>query len=632
MQEVDPSTVPMVVHLGDHYRDNTPARHETTVRGMLDLLLQAPAVRAVKDGPYFQTVDFDHDAATAAGEGWRKERFLVSVAGYVADLDGGDWSPERIAQAIDAAGCHALAYTTYSATPQQRKWRVFFPFAAPVAPAVGEAVARCFEQRLGAADLEPRCAVMSQLWYLPAVSATGAYFEAFQMGAGCGLLDAEAVAALDLGAGTGVGAGAGVAAGVGPAVARTVGAVLPGSTTGSASKYPHAPQDLVAQAWNSKYPLPELLPHIPPRCAADGALVQFVRADGMRQVPDANGNPYTNAQGNRFLVAYHYMSADKSDTDEPAQRWNWPGNAQNAGIPLYQSKHEHEGWYMINHDSDDLLHSPVVGGKHTPRTSFDVMRIARFGHERDSWRKAYEVVRQYLSEKHWPTPQEIGELIIAEALGTSTAVDGGAVAAAAAGGGDGDGEEAAAVDESRGDGGDTAAPAPVLGPIGPDGKPMGVQPAPIFDETRVAELMASAKALTDDEEELDKLVEDIALGWMLHAINGVTRDKFIAAIKAALPYLDKRTLRSEIFKACDARVEEASKSDSERAGGKREPPAKTHAEMALEYIEALTAANGLDAEPVGTRGRIYEGMDGVWRGTEVEDHQPAIAECSRPRS
>ena len=102
--------------------------------------------------------------ATFAVPNSRLAKDVVKIHAFVLDLDGGvsrDEFEEKLAS-------HAyLAYTSYSHSEKQERWRVIIFYSVPCTPEQHQAVYQHFNALFGG-RIDPRSKTTNQLWYTPA--------------------------------------------------------------------------------------------------------------------------------------------------------------------------------------------------------------------------------------------------------------------------------------------------------------------------------------------------------------------------------------------------------------------------------------------------------------------------------
>jgi Domain of unknown function (DUF927)/Primase C terminal 2 (PriCT-2) len=97
----------------------------------------------------------------------RRANAVGSLSGFVCDFDDGHIHRGDIEAYGRRAGCAYIAWTSFSnGLDGKEKYRVFIPYAAPLDPADHARVFDYFNEEFGG-HLDPRCATLSQLWYLP---------------------------------------------------------------------------------------------------------------------------------------------------------------------------------------------------------------------------------------------------------------------------------------------------------------------------------------------------------------------------------------------------------------------------------------------------------------------------------
>jgi Family of unknown function (DUF5906)/Primase C terminal 2 (PriCT-2) len=113
---------------------------------------------AEKDGEYFCAAEF-------AGDGRRCDENVASLSGFTLDFDSGRTTREVIQDKL--RGLTYVAYTSYSHQPGNERWRVFIPYANPIAKERHRDVYGHF-QDIFSGDLDQSCSKPSQLYYTPA--------------------------------------------------------------------------------------------------------------------------------------------------------------------------------------------------------------------------------------------------------------------------------------------------------------------------------------------------------------------------------------------------------------------------------------------------------------------------------
>ena len=161
-----PAEGELTVHFGKSRKDGRPARHVCSYEEFADQLIGSPQT-GEKDGSYFQLVDFDHARTNDKGN-YRLDDSCTSVHGYVADIDGGNWSPEKVRQQF---GKHCgAAYTTWSSETDALRWRVVIYFDRPVDKPTFRLIHSVYFESLfeGVAGKE-ESGKPTQFWYMPRV-------------------------------------------------------------------------------------------------------------------------------------------------------------------------------------------------------------------------------------------------------------------------------------------------------------------------------------------------------------------------------------------------------------------------------------------------------------------------------
>ena len=141
--------------------DNTP---RPSLRHWKDLAggLTRHTPRDVKDGPAWSPIE------NVPGQP-RGNAHVVSVSCFVADIDDGT-RPADLWERWQAPDGRPLAWclhSSYSSTPEQPKYRVVFPLAAPVPAADWPAVHRKLTLALFGDHADPACKDAARLFFLP---------------------------------------------------------------------------------------------------------------------------------------------------------------------------------------------------------------------------------------------------------------------------------------------------------------------------------------------------------------------------------------------------------------------------------------------------------------------------------
>lgn len=110
-----------------------------------------------KNGRYFIACAF-------AGDGRRRNPNVRTLCGFTLDFDSGQTTKQIIKSKL--GGIAYLAYSSYSWSAKMEKWRVFVPYVQPADVRDHTAIFDHF-QKLFDGDVDPHCAVPSQLWYTP---------------------------------------------------------------------------------------------------------------------------------------------------------------------------------------------------------------------------------------------------------------------------------------------------------------------------------------------------------------------------------------------------------------------------------------------------------------------------------
>ena len=141
--------------------DNTP---RPSLRQWKDLAggLTRHTPRDMKDGPAWSPTEY------VPGQP-RGNAHVVSVSCFVADIDDGT-RPADLRERWKAPDGRPLAWclhSSYSSTPEQPKYRVVFPLAAPVPAADWPAVHRKLTLALFGDHADPACKDAARLFFLP---------------------------------------------------------------------------------------------------------------------------------------------------------------------------------------------------------------------------------------------------------------------------------------------------------------------------------------------------------------------------------------------------------------------------------------------------------------------------------
>lgn len=152
---------------GHDVTDNGPRYRVVPLENFLVRLQQHR--HGTKDGSYFIPARFRN--------GSRLQDDVEALSGFVIDLDRGCWSRGDIEESMPDV-CYVV-YSTHSATPKLKKWRILVPYVEPIEPAQHAGVYRHFREIFGD-DMDERSATLNQLWYLPRVPEGATYREAFQ--------------------------------------------------------------------------------------------------------------------------------------------------------------------------------------------------------------------------------------------------------------------------------------------------------------------------------------------------------------------------------------------------------------------------------------------------------------------
>lgn len=163
----------MHVSFGKNFRDTTPIGHDVSFEQFVKLIREMPrhhgqllsAQYAVagkrertrdKDSRWFLPAVFVRPERVAAA--------VLELSGFVCDFDDGAIGRNEITEALGTL--QYVAWTSYSHSDSKEKWRVVIPYDRPIEPAQHKAVYEHY-QRVFGGHLDPRCATISQLWYLP---------------------------------------------------------------------------------------------------------------------------------------------------------------------------------------------------------------------------------------------------------------------------------------------------------------------------------------------------------------------------------------------------------------------------------------------------------------------------------
>jgi hypothetical protein len=145
--------------------DTRPTPHTDTWNSLVRFA-ERPQVRTRKDGPAFVAAEFGHTPNEKGS--LRHDGNAVSVPAIPLDLDGKGVSYTDADLRRALAGLKFLAYTTFSSTRDEPRWRVVLPLAEPIRPWQLSAALNAVE-RLTGLRTDDRCRRPACLYYLPAV-------------------------------------------------------------------------------------------------------------------------------------------------------------------------------------------------------------------------------------------------------------------------------------------------------------------------------------------------------------------------------------------------------------------------------------------------------------------------------
>jgi hypothetical protein len=142
--------------------DNQPETHEASIAEFVEALRSGKHIdmprdkftalpdgtrKRLKDGPAVVLAVFDRDLAPLSKKGgWRDEPHIAEVSGATFDLDDGNPSIDDVAACLE--GLEAVIHESASSRPDQRKLRVFVPYAVPVSVAQHYAAWDALKKRL----------------------------------------------------------------------------------------------------------------------------------------------------------------------------------------------------------------------------------------------------------------------------------------------------------------------------------------------------------------------------------------------------------------------------------------------------------------------------------------------------
>lgn len=140
----------------EHKRDNQPRSHNVTWDRLVERLTKH-AEREDKDGPLFSPVTYLKGAT-------RGNNRVLTVNLAVADYDHGeDW--ETVKEQL--AAYTYVAYSTYSFTPEDCRFRVVIPFTKPVQKADWPKVKAAIDEHVFRQGSDPAAKDAARLFYLP---------------------------------------------------------------------------------------------------------------------------------------------------------------------------------------------------------------------------------------------------------------------------------------------------------------------------------------------------------------------------------------------------------------------------------------------------------------------------------
>ena len=164
----------MQIAFGRNARDNVPRQRDLSFAQFVDFIKRRPLhhgqldfagysaaakdARSVdKDSAWFIPAEFVRPVRRADAVG--------CLTGFVCDFDDGAIARAEIESTL--APFSFVAWTSYShGVCGISKWRAYIPYASPITPQQHQAHYDYF-QELFDGHLDPRCATVSQLWYLP---------------------------------------------------------------------------------------------------------------------------------------------------------------------------------------------------------------------------------------------------------------------------------------------------------------------------------------------------------------------------------------------------------------------------------------------------------------------------------
>lgn len=165
----------LIVTYGSQAASEHPTRHNCTWPELLAWLQSSPPALGAKDGPWLCFADFGTEPRMTAGTSDRAPRMATGVRAYThliashavpLDLDLGQyvWTPADIAARL--TGLSYAAWTSYSHSPENPRWRIVVPVARPMSReehyATWETLAALF-----AHDCGPSSKDATRLNYLP---------------------------------------------------------------------------------------------------------------------------------------------------------------------------------------------------------------------------------------------------------------------------------------------------------------------------------------------------------------------------------------------------------------------------------------------------------------------------------
>ena len=152
---------PLPVVTYKHKLDNAP-RQDVRTWGELQKGLTRHNSREAKDGPAWSPTEYVPGRP-------RGNAHVITVSCFVADVDDGTrpadlWDRWQTPSGRPLAWC---LHSSYSSTPEQPKYRVIFPLAAPVPAADWPAVHRKLTLALFGEHADPACKDAARLFFLP---------------------------------------------------------------------------------------------------------------------------------------------------------------------------------------------------------------------------------------------------------------------------------------------------------------------------------------------------------------------------------------------------------------------------------------------------------------------------------